>query len=185
MKRLRWLALCAAALLLTGCYPLFLQPLFKEKDLVTDAALAGVWQKAGSEETWTIEGDGGKGYRVTRKEGQESERLLVRLGRLGAARFLEMRGEKNPEESQSIPGYSFWRVRLEGDALEVLPLKPEYFEGLIQAGQLEMAQVVRGEFVVFTGTTAQVRGFLEKRVEDEAMYQEPERYRRMGAAAVR
>jgi len=72
----------------------------------------------------------------------------VRLGRLGPYQFLEMRGDGNSNESQSIPGHSFWRIRLEGDSLTVLPLKPEYFEALIKTRKLDFALVVSEKLVV-------------------------------------
>lgn len=178
-QRASWIAALAGMLMLTACYPLSLQPLFTEAEVAVDTGLAGIWQKGGEEDQWIIEAPQGGAYRVTHRVRDESERLVVRVGRLGAATFLEMRGEKNPDDSQAVPAYSFWRFRREGDRLEVMPLKPEYFEALIKAGKLDIAQVVRGEFVVFTGTTAQVRAFLLPRLEDKEMYQDTERFRRM------
>lgn len=185
MRRRRmaaWTAALGGMLMLAGCYPLSLQPLFTDGDVTVDAGLAGVWQKVGGEEQWVIEAPQGQTYQVTHREGDDTEALVVRTGRLGGATFLEMRGAKNPDDSQAIPAYSFWRMKREGDRLEVMPLKPEYFEALIQAGKLDIAQMARSEYVVFTGTTAQVRAFLLARLEDKEMYQETERFRRMGAA---
>jgi hypothetical protein len=177
MRALAWAAALALMLSLTACYPLFLQPLFTDRDLVSGVDLAGVWQKPGDDEKWIVSA-AGKEFKATHVVGGESEHLMLRVGTLGDVRFLEMRGEKNPDDSQAIPGHSLWRIRLEGDSLEVIPLNPEYFEGLIQSGKLEMAQVVRKEFVVFTGTTQQVRAFLTPRLGEAGMYQTAERYRR-------
>lgn len=181
MRTVGWIAVMAGMLMLAACYPLSLQPLFTDGDVTVDAGLEGVWQKVGGEAQWIVEAPQGRQYRVTLREGNETEHLVVRLGRLGEATFLEMRGEKDPDSSQAIPAHSFWRVKREGDSLEVRPLKPEYFVGLIQAGKLEIGQVVRGELVVFTGTTAQVRAFLLPRLEEAEMYRETERFARMGA----
>lgn len=185
MRMRRRLAVCAALagmLALTACYPLSLQPLFTDGDVAVDAGLAGVWQKPDSEEKWVIEAPQGQTYRTTHRDANDSEVLVVRTGRLGATTWLEMRGEKNPDDSQAIPAHSFWRYRRDGDRLEVMPLKPEYFEALIKAGKLDTAQIARNEYVVFTGTTAQVRAMLAARLEDKEMYQETERFRRVGPA---
>jgi hypothetical protein len=178
-RRGSWVAALAGMLMLTACYPLSLQPLFTEGDVTVDAALAGIWQKGGDEEQWVIEAPQGGAYKATHRVGDESESLVIRAGRLGPATLLEMRGEKNPDDSQAVPAYSFWRFRREGDQLEVMPLKPEYFEALIKAGKLNIAQVVRGELVVFTGTTAEVRAWLLPRLADREMYQDTERFRRV------
>ncbi|MBI4890087.1 MAG: hypothetical protein HY821_05625 [Acidobacteria bacterium] len=173
--------LCVALLMvgLTGCYPLSLQPLFTASDVAADEGLAGVWQKQGETDRWELEAPKNGEYRMRHVVGDETEHLVARVGRVGEVTFLEMRGEKNPDDSQAVPGYSFWRIKREGDRLEVLPLKPEYFEALIRSGKLEKAQMVRGEFVVFTGTTAEVRAMLRARVSEEAMYGELERLRRI------
>ncbi len=176
MKRL-----CVAMLMLglTGCYPLSLQPLFTPADVTVDEGLAGAWQKQGETDRWELDAPKNAEYKLRHVVGDETEHLVARVGRVGDVTFLEMRGEKNPDDSQAVPGYSFWRIKREGDRLEVLPLRPEYFEELIQAGKLEKAQIVRGEFVVFTGTTAEVRAMLRARVGERAMYGEVVALRRL------
>jgi len=64
MQGLRCVALCAMSLWLTGCYPLSVQPLFTEKDLIMDPRLEGVWQKVGDEEQWIIRASGQNEYKA-------------------------------------------------------------------------------------------------------------------------
>lgn len=166
-----------AALFLTGCLPTTLSPLWTERDLVDEPALAG---------TWVEEDDRDKGQKWTfeRKAGEPAWRLAMtdeegkvghfeaHLLRLGEHRYLDFEpasdaldrlDENDLYRYLLTPVHTFLRVRLGAGTLELDWLKLDWLNEQLKAKPGLVAHHFRdpkGEAILLTAPTEALQRFV-------------------------
>lgn len=145
--------LLAAALLLglAGCNRVyFLQPLYSAGELVQEPALAGVWaDSSGNRVVLRAEGDH---YRY--EEGDT--RAQVCLVRLAGILYADA-----VEEGPGIPHHRFFRVRIDGQKLQVAALSEDWVIQQLEMRRLPFELVEGGgRFYVVTASQRQLQWFL-------------------------
>jgi hypothetical protein len=138
---------------LTGCAPVVsLHPLVPDDEgLRVDLSYTGLWKDCNGDDILKVEGNGDRGYRYQEfsKDGGSGQ---VRLVDLEGARFADI-----VPEGGAVSAHILARVRLEGDTL--------YFSFLAEgptskALPHETVGAGKGEQVILTGSTADLRKFL-------------------------
>src|SRR5258706_3414262 len=118
------------AILMAGCVPSW-NPLYTDKDLVTDPALVGTW--AQEKETWTFTKISDQKYKFveTDKDGHSAE-FAAYLLKLKDQRFIDLYLEKLGEEingwagASLVPTHLFLRVDHIGPTLGIAVMDPDW-----------------------------------------------------------
>jgi len=187
MNYARWLPVVALAAVLSGCYPLSVQPFFTHKDLVYDPALVGVWKEAGSGSAlWTIRRGDATSYEALLTEDEESRRYQFHLLQLGDARYLDIVPLEDESMIQHIPAHSLHRIRIGATTIDIEPLNIDYFDALIKAGKIGFAQHVAvptqqgvDNKIILTASTAELQEFLLKHAGEKDLFGEKQQYKRV------
>lgn len=187
MNYVKWLLVVALAAVLTGCYPLSIQPFFTQKDLVYDPALVGVWKEADSgTSVWTIRRGDATSYEALNTEDGDTRRYQFHLVQLGDARYLDIVPLEEEGMAQHIPAHSLHRIRISADVVEIEPLSLDYFDALINAHKTGIAQKVAVPIqqgvdnkIVLTGSTAELQEFVLKHAREKELFAEMGQYKRM------
>ena len=154
---------CLLLAVLTGCFPVALQPFYTPKDVVFDPALLGVWaEKEGDEESWTFAAGTNQSYRVTIKEDKRVDHLDAFLFRLGTNSYLDFTfAEFGARECEFegfaafhlMPVHSLAQVRLQNDKLYMAFMDLKWLEKLLA----DNPKAIRHEKVVIDGSTNDTR----------------------------
>ena len=187
MHYAKWLPVLALAAMLTGCYPLSVQPFFTQKDLVYDPLLVGAWKQADSPTAqWTIRRLDASSYEALLTEDGDTHRYQFHLVQLGDARYLDIVPLEDEGMVQHIPAHSLHRIRISSDAIDIEPLNSDYFDALIKAHKIGFAQRVSvpiengaDDKTVLTGSTAELQEFILQHVKDKGLFSDAERYKRI------
>jgi hypothetical protein len=161
--------------LVTGCIP-SINPIFEEKDLITDPALVGTWSTSESEdaETWTFETTDTKAYRLTIRQGEESSLMIANLVAVGEHRFLDLSPASEAIESTKlgayyrcalVPAHLFPKVTLTNEQLTVQWMDEDWLGELLRKEPAILSHVWRkgkDDALILTAQTAELRAFLLK-----------------------
>lgn len=182
----------AALLLLAGCLPTSLNPLYTDKDIVFDPALVGTWAGENSpEETWTFRADGEKKYKLVLKdeEGKSGE-FEVHLLKLGGQQFLDLfpgeTGFKDWNKMDTykihfIPAHSFLKVERITPDLEVSQMDLEWLQKFLQKRPSAIKHEVLDGRIVFTAPTRELQKFVVKHLKTAGAFGEVSKLRRKPA----
>jgi hypothetical protein len=190
MKTLKVFVLAGLSLILLSCV-VSLQPLFEDRYLVFEPGLAGTWKAADSADTWTFEKAKDNEYVLIQRQAEyesdkspskeqvkkapgDAVRFRTRLGRLGGHLFFDFipADEGNPEvrndwyNAHMIPAHTLARVWLEKDSLKIVFLDQEWISKALKSGQVKLAYVDTGKWLVITAPTKELRAFILKYAED-------------------
>ena len=184
MRNAKMLLLAGMLLWLAGCSPPSLQPLFTEQDLVFEPRLTGTWADKDEKDTWAVKRSGEKSYDALCTEDGEPHWFKLHLVQLGAYLFLDL----TPKEqlalkngffaSHWLPTHTFFRVRIDGDRLQVAALEVDYLKALVTSKKTRVGQMV-GKEVMFTGATRELQDYVLKHAEIEKAFTGPEEYHRV------
>jgi hypothetical protein len=171
MCKSKLIAALSSLLVLAGCLPLSVHPLYTDKTDVEASELVGEWvQKDGSK--LTIEPrQGEKGYVVRWRphDGQPSAEFEAHLVRLGGRLFWDLYPAEPPEDKsenelysyQRFPLHSIARIAVKDDSLEVRFLKDEWLERLAKEGKLQIRHERLDEALfILTASPEDLQGFL-------------------------
>ena len=187
MNYAKWLPVIALGAVLTGCYPLSVQPFYTAKDLVYDPALVGVWKEDGSGSgVWTIRRGDATSYEALFSDDEETHRYQFHIVQLGDARYLDIVPLEDEGMVQHIPAHSLHRVHISAATIDLEPLNIDYFDALIKAGKIGFAQYVVVPLqqgvdnkIVLTGSTAEMQEFLLKHAGEKDLFGDKEHYKRV------
>jgi hypothetical protein len=178
------LLLAGMLLWLAGCSPPSLQPLFTEQDLVFEPRLTGTWADQEDKVTWVVKRSGEKSYDALCTADGEPHWFKLHLVQLGAYLFLDL----TPKEelafkngffaSHWLPTHTFFRVRIDGDRLQVAALQLDYLKALVTSKKTRVGQMV-GKEVMFTGATRELQDYVLKHAEIQEAFTEPAEYHRV------
>lgn len=171
-------------ILVTGCIP-SINPIFEEKDLITDPALVGTWSTSESEdsETWIFETTDTKAYRLTIEHGDESSVMIANLVAVGEHRFLDLSPDSKQIESTKlgdyyrcalVPAHLFPKVTLNKEQLTVQWMNKDWLGALIRKEPAILSHVWRNgesDALILTAQTAELHAFLLKHAANAEAFQ--------------
>jgi hypothetical protein len=175
--------LCAV----TGCIPTSINPLYTGEDLVFDPALIGVWRGEGdAKETWAFEKAGDKDYKfVYTEEDGKTGQFEAHLLKLGTTRFLDFFPDESGIEEMNRSGFykvhllrthSFLKVTQIGPALQMAPLDLKWLREFLgkYPNAIRHQKIGEGDDaqIVLTGSTPELRQFVEKHLKTEGAFGE-------------
>ena len=115
MRHIAMLAVLAGTIVTSACsVTRSLNPLYTDKDLVTEPRLEGRWTDEDAKDVWEVRPDG-KGYVVTRLGDAEMEALSVHIVVIGRSVFLDVAPKSTP--SLAIDGHLFLKMHFEDQEL--------------------------------------------------------------------
>ena len=166
--------------LTVGCWIPALQPLYDSNNTVWDEELLGAWSSpdctrvlANESNDCTLvfrRGSSANEYELvlTDERGLETA-LLARLVRLGESRFLDTYiNEYRPDlpaayAIHTFPVHVFWRVQLEKNTLTLSRMSDLWLEKALKEQKVATPyQKVDDDFIILTGSTAELQKFFEK-----------------------
>jgi hypothetical protein len=172
-------------LLIPGCFPISLHPLYTDSDLVFDAGLVNAWR--GQDETWNFSKAGDKEYRLlyTDKEGKTGH-FEVRQLRLGGTKFLDFFPTEKGGAATSmcetvqyhlIPTHSFAKVSRTDTNLALSFLSLDWLGKLLekdpQAIRHERIGTANDQTILLTAPTGELQKFVLKYLEDKDAFLQP------------
>lgn len=139
-------------------------PLYTEKELVLDPALAGVWMDKEGHQVCAIRKSSGKSYEVRIPD--EPERLVAHLVRLGKFLFLDLRVEEGNLFELRLPqSHVIFRAWLRADVMRLAVLDNGWIEERIARGDpIDYTRLEGG--AILTAPPRELQQFLRKHAED-------------------
>ena len=138
MRSIAALALGVAALAATGCLVPSLEPLYTDKELVTDSGLVGLWQEENGKDLLLIrERDAGGYVSYYFEEDKVAEAFELRLVQLGKLRFYDLFPESKSAatslgQCHYIPAHTFGIIARDGDRLRTDPLNADWMKDALK-----------------------------------------------------
>jgi len=184
MRDAKMLLLAGMLLWLAGCSPPSLQPLFTEQDLVFEPRLTGTWADKEEKVAWAVKRSGEKSYDALCTADGEPHWFKLHLVQLGTYLFLDLTPKEELALKNSffashwVPTHTFFRVRLDGDRLQVAALEEDYLKALVTSKKTRIGQML-SDAVVLTGSTRELQDYVLKHAEIQEAFTEPEEYHRV------
>jgi len=140
MKNSILLLAAIATLLLGGCFVPSVNPLYTEKDVAFDPALAGTWGEPNEKERQVFVAEGEKSYRWSAVDKESTNVFRAHLVQLGKERFLDALLARTSDEWKGIgrasvvvrPAHIFFKVQLTNSTLRLDALSVEWVEKLLK-----------------------------------------------------
>jgi len=187
----------AALGVMTGCLPTSINPLYTDKDLAFDPALAGVWSdKDDSKETWTFEKAGEKSYKFlyTESDGKAGQ-FEARLLKIGDTRFLDFFPDESgiAEMNRSdfykihlVRTHSFLKVSQIEPTLQMTPLDLKWLREFLGKNPQAIRHEKIGDGddaqIVLTASTAELQKFVLTHLKTEGAFGDPINLKRLTAS---
>ena len=179
------LAVAFAAWLIGGCVVQTINPLFAEKDSITQPGLAGTWaqMEEGKEQgLWVFEQDGQQ-YNLTHTDEKGSKATFkVIAGRLGTNAFLNSTiNDPTPGVKMNdfaavhlVPAYTFIRLRKTETGLTFAAMNLEWLNKLLEENPKTVAHVMRkvgdDKIPLLTASTEELQKFVAKYADDDKAF---------------
>jgi hypothetical protein len=200
MKKTLIILMAAVALGFAGCFVPSVNPLYTEKDLVFDPALAGTWGKADEDQRWIFARDGDKSYAWTVQEKDSTNVFRAHLLKLGEHRFFDAILVRTTDEAKGLaricvvmrPAHLFFKVEITNSVLRLDALDCDWLEKLVK----EDPHAVTHEWlhepdnppgedgrVLLTASTAELQSFILKHASDPKAFHKSEPMSRREDAA--
>jgi hypothetical protein len=161
--------------LLGGCLPLSIYPLYTDKEVVFDPALVGTWVDEQADSVWLLEEAAENSYLfqlVT--EGEESRTFSVHLIRLGPHEFLDFFPlEEEGEDFLGdllLPVHVFYKMERDLDHIRLRVLNEEWLTSMIASGKTFVSCVQVDEVKVIASTTETLQKFLIEHAQNEEAF---------------
>lgn len=175
------LPLVAIVALVAACVP-SVNPFYFDKDVITDARLAGVWledRDADKPESWTFESQTNRAYTVTVIEGDgKSGKLEGHLFKLGGQLLMDLMplkcefatNQANVISAAMIPGHLLMRVNLEDKKLNLTFTNPDWAKNFLEANPSAVAHRVVDDGVILTADTAALQKFVKQHLGKDELF---------------
>lgn len=180
MKRAICLLVFGSLLVLCGCIPLSLHPLYTEKDLVFDDALIGIWEMENGEEEFVFEKSGPLTYTMIEKEEYGEAEFDAHLLKLGDELFLDLYPRNYGDDMNSmlrdhlVPVHSFYRIHQLEPALILSTFDYSWLENRLEENEKALPHAYLDDGLVLTASTAELQAFVLKHLETEGAFSETE-----------
>ena len=174
MRKIKLFLATGILLIAAGCVP-SLNPLYTEKDVVFDPALAGVWADDDTaKETWAFEKSGEKGYKLIYTSDGTTGEFEVRLLKLGKMRFLDLHPDGDGlndlnrndfYKAHLLPAHTFAKVTQIEPTLQMAFLNPDWLAKLLEKnpGAIRHEKLDESR-IVLTASTKELQKFILKYV---------------------
>ncbi len=189
MKKTLGLTVCAMAatvlLLLTGCLPTSLEPLYTEKDLVSNDGLVGRWsgKESSDKEVWEFTAAGEKQYKlvVTDDEGLKSE-FEARLVKLADHLFLDLYPTEAALEKMETGGlykihlarlHGFFKLEIKDKQLDMYFFDLERLAKVVEEKPDLIAHRGNKDQLIFTASTEALQKFVLQQAGETNAFGEP------------
>lgn len=167
------------ATLLSGCVLSF-YPLFDSGQALYDPALVGVWKAINADPgkpektkmifTVTRLSDRNSYWLETEMDHQPKGLYYAEIGLVGTNRFLQIAPRRPPDipvgsiyGEHFIQAWSFWKMRLDGDKLELAEMNYQWLEAMVKAGKVDIKHEQQDRrFIVLTASTRDLQSFVAK-----------------------
>lgn len=161
MQRIFWITLISAALASLGCVVPSLHPLFTEEDLVFDPHLIGAWVDE-DDDFWVFEKSSKGGYLLTVADRYELSSFDAHLLELGSHRFLDLYPRTSSvansfHSSHLLRVHTFYKVDLENESLQLIPMSGDWLEEMIQEEAIHVAHAWPEGDLLLTAQTAELQ----------------------------
>jgi len=181
-------ALLACSIVLAGCV-VSVDAVIPDSAATFDSRLLGAWEEVGGSDRAVVTRDSGGVYTIAYGNGQRTQQLRARLGRLGQRVVLDVwpaKPEHRPEGFATelmIPGHVLLALDIAGDSALVATLDADTLLAAIRAEALELASTETADQLVLLGRTDQLRAGLGPYVSSPHAWDRPGVWRRAAAAA--
>ncbi len=162
--------LVGVLVMLAGCIPLSLNPIYTDDVLVNDPRLEGVWGEDASE-SWTIAPAEDRAYTFTVRDDEEISEYTGRLIRLKDDYFLDLEVKSIPGypddllTMQLVPAHTFFKVVFTDTGVRLDMLNMDWLTERCDRGRMR-APYARVEAFdnapVFTGSPKRMQRFLRR-----------------------
>lgn len=186
-KIITFIGLLGLVMIMTGCIPLSLKPLYHDDDLIFESKLLGYWANPDeSDEVWKIEDYGKNGYRFSSLENgleKDSATGMFRIRPIDfktdivlEAHLIELDGvmyfDFYPDEptivndnlkSLVIPGHTFCKVLLKGDTLAMATIDLDWLSKGVKYDKFQIKhEILENDNFVLTASTKELQEFVIK-----------------------
>jgi len=185
MKKAIWILVLIIPVLLAGCVPFSLYPIYTDDTLVFEPALVGWWSKPDAREIYVFSADEAKGYKLTLITTDEGIRHLeAHLADIGGTTFIDLYPEETAfEESDygghSIPVHSFYVVEQFEPTLKILPIDMDWLGTYLKDHPDAIEYGTFGDKGVVTAPAEKIQAFLKRILEDGVVYYNTEEFERI------
>ncbi len=179
--RTKAIAICLAAMFLSGCVP-SLHRLYDKQTTVSDDGLPGRWVQEDDETTWTFEAnEDGYKVQVAEKDGK-SGRFEAHLVRLGDLLFMDLYPSTKDRPDMTdlyalhlVPAHTLWRVQRQGDTLKLHVMNPTAVDKMLKADPtlVKHERPDDGDGVVLTAGTPELQKFVARCAKTKDGFGEP------------
>jgi hypothetical protein len=164
-----------ALIVLSGCDEspsvVSLHPLYDERTLTFDPALAGAWLS--EDDSWTfIKTPEGNMYRLQLIQRDSEEKTMyfeAALAQLAGVRFLDLCSDNTGETG--APAHAIFRFRLEDDKVELQQIDNKWLAETV-ASEGKLSYLKHHEKVVITASTIDLQYFLQHHATDSGAFPE-------------
>jgi hypothetical protein len=172
------------AFVTVGCFSnlVSLAPLSSKGQEVALPGIVGEWVDEGEKPTvLRFEGDDGAYRMFVAEDGKEGRGSFeVTFTTIGDALYWDLLAERPDTEDQDslweahrLPVHGFARVALDGDRLELAFLDPDWVKSAVKDGRSDVALTESDDSLVLTGSTDELRRFIEDCAREEGAFGEP------------
>lgn len=186
MRTGKLIAMIIPAVVVFGCIPQSLHPIYTEDSLVTDDGLLGAW--GSDDDFWRFEEGKDKSYKLTIcGKGQELV-FEAHLTRIRDRIYLDMLLADLPIERNDwlamhiVPVHTFWELDRSGDTLRIRTLKYDWLKDRFENDKFWIAYEPVQEWYIFTAKPERMQRFIRKWMTHEEAWSDWEDAPRMPAA---
>jgi hypothetical protein len=175
------LPLVAVAGLIAACVP-SVNPFYFDKDVITDARIAGVWLDDSNKdkpESWTFEASTNRAYAVTVVEDSgKTGKLEGHLFKLGSQMFMDLTPTACEYATNQaaitgmamIPGHLLMRVNLEEKKINLAFTDPDWVKKFLEKNPAAIAHRLVDDNVILTADTAALQKFVKQHLGKDELF---------------
>ena len=172
-------------LLICGCLPVSLNPIYESKDLVFDSALLGTWAEKDGDTQVIFETAGDKAYIMTNVEYEQQSKFEAHLAKVGDKLFLDLY-PRDPGvnindlyKDHMISVHSLYLVHQIQPNLVVSTLEYDWLKKYLTDNPDALPWVLAGDRIVLTASTAELQAFVLRNLDTEGAFCEPAEFYRI------
>lgn len=169
--------LVVLATLSSGCLVLSVHPAYDRDSLAWEPALVGQWQAADDRSSMQVEVGEWKSYKIHYVHPTETGDVTGYLTTLGADRILDVMPARGEDRGAFLlPVHAVFRIRLDGDRLELTPLAYDWFVDRLRAGGRVPGLTValdQKENALIGSPTEKLRAWMGRQPSDGRMFGAP------------
>lgn len=174
--------LAAAALLLTGCASPSLSPVYSDdrSNVVENNQIVGLWGAKDDDAKYEVLAGAEKSYVLKYTAKDKSSEFDLVLTTIGNQTIADVSPRKDYLDNTAgaygvtmLPAHAILRLTIGKDRIEAYQLRTSRVEELAKADPQGVPTGRSQDLTVLTGTTEQVRAFVEKSMNDPDFWEKP------------